>query len=140
MDSINCCLIQKHLPLSIPTARGNLNQEKNYSGQKNTLSHPQNNNTSDDPNPSAPTPNYRTHNEVYSVTSSNKKEYMHLTGRLPYFSSWLNEYFFIEYHCDENTIVIVPLKNRQSVTITKACKYLNKDLFHKSNSKNMDIG
>ena len=88
-------LIQKRLPLSIPTAKGNLNQDKQGLQSTKTLSDPQNENTSDYLYPSAPTPNDRTHNAVYSVISANNKAYVDLTGRFPYFSIRLNEYILV---------------------------------------------
>ena len=102
-----------------------MNQEKKGLLSTKTLRDPQNYGTSDDLFPLAPTPNERTHGAVYSVIPANNKAYMYLIGRLPYFSSQENEYYLIEYHYDANTIVGVPLKNRQAVSITEPWKYFH---------------
>ena len=64
-------LIGEYLTLSIPTAKVQLNQEKQVLLSTKTLSNPQNENTSDDLHPWALAPNTRTHNSVCSVISSN---------------------------------------------------------------------
>ena len=130
-------LVWNKLPLSIPTAKVNLKQEKQGLQSTKTLSETQNDDTSDNLYPSSPTPNDRTHNVVYSAISANEKAYMDLTVRFPYCSSRVNEYFLISYRYNENEIVLViPLqfqfksssaaKTWQAVNITKAWKYLHK--------------
>ena len=57
-------LIRKKLPLSIPTAKVHLNQEKQGLRSTKTLSDPQNKYTGDNLYPSPPTTNDRTHNTV----------------------------------------------------------------------------
>ena len=57
-------LIQKHLPLSIPTAKYYFNQEKKGIRSNKTVSIPQNENNSDDYYPSTPNPNGRTYDEL----------------------------------------------------------------------------
>ena len=77
-------LIRKYLPLSIQTRNIYLNQEKQGLRSTKALIDPQHDNTSDDLYAPTPTPNYRTHEEVYSVISVNEKVYIYIKVRFLY--------------------------------------------------------
>ena len=49
-----------------------------------------------------------------------EKAYSDLTGRFPHISSRGNEYLFTMYDYDSNTILQVPIKNRQGKVIAEA--------------------
>ena len=53
---------------------------------------------------------------------------MDLTGRFPHCSSRGNEYILIAYHYDSNTILGIPIKNRQAATISQAWQQLHTKL------------
>ena len=108
-------LVRKHLPPSIETAKGLLNQERG--GLQSTTLSP----------PSQATDILCSHTAdvIFSITNPKNKAYMDATGRFPHCSSRGNEYVLIGYHPPSNAILGVPLKNRQAATITKAWKLLH---------------
>ena len=108
-------LVRKHLPPSIETAKGHLNQERG--GLQSTTLSP----------PSQATDILCSHTAdvIFSITNPKNKAYMDATGRFPHCSSRGNEYVLIGYHPPSNAILGVPLKNRQAATITKAWKLLH---------------
>ena len=73
-------------------------------------------------------PNIKTHDAIFSITSKQDKAFMDLTGRFPHCSSRGNEYTLVVYHYDSNAILGLPLQNRQAATITTAWQQLNNKL------------
>ena len=53
---------------------------------------------------------------------------MILTGRFPYKSTRGNEYILVAHHVHSNTILGLPTKNRQAVTIKNAWQTINEQL------------
>ena len=148
-------LVAKHLPTSIYTAKGHLNQERKFlqstkSQQidydekikhiKNKLAQLKRQVTDDksltdvikqkilyDTFPSSDVPNVKKHEVVYAILHDNDiTAYTDLTGRFPYRSSRGNEYLLVGYHYDANAILAQPLRNREAQTITEAWEILNK--------------
>ena len=64
--------------------------------------------------------NTKIHDVVYHIheLSHTGKAYTDITGRFPYRSSRENQYIFVGYHFEANTILVTPIKNRQAATIT----------------------
>ena len=84
--------------------------------------------TDEDIHPLSDIPNHKTHDAIFSITSKSDKAFMDLTGRFPHCSSRGNEYILVAYHYDSNAIIGLPLKNRQSDTITAAWQTLHNKL------------
>ena len=100
-------LIQKHLPLTQATIKGHLKQEQQgLQSTKQSTSF-----LEEDMYPIPDTPNIKTHDVIYAITSKENKAYMDLPGRFPYSSSRGHEYILIAYHYDSNAILGPPLKN-----------------------------
>ena len=118
-------LIRKHLPVTTATIKGHLRQEQQglQSTKHSTRFF------DDDMYPLPPSTNIKTHDVIYALTNKHGKAYMDITGRFPYASSRGHEYILIAYHYDSNAILGLPLKNRQSATITHAWEQLH-NLFH----------
>ena len=96
-------LIQKHLPPSIATAKGHLDQE-----QQNLQSTTK-----------------QTQHEHFIAASTIEwdtlsKSYSDLTGRFPIQSYQGNSYIFLLYHNKSNAILVEPLKNRSANELTRA--------------------
>ena len=64
---------------------------------------------------------------------------MDLTGRFPIQSSRGNEYILIAYHYDSNAIVGLPVKNRQTATLSAAWEKLHSQLHATDNEPNLWI-
>ena len=119
-------LISKHLPKSLATSAGHMRMQQQ--GIRSTKEKPPPIDpaipieTSLDIAPSQEPQNRKT-NKVYVtiVTEENvKKSYSDQTGRFPHQSSRGNEYVFILYNYDSNSIHSVPIPNRQAATIRDA--------------------
>ena len=146
-------LMKKHLPPSIASAKGHLNQERQgiqstKSEQSNyneyisrinaniarlkqkiptgkTLEEALREDIFDDAFPKSDT-NAQTNDVVYAIVDQKANlAYMDLTGRFPYKSSKGNEYVLIAYHFDANAILVEALKNREAKTITNAWESIN---------------
>ena len=76
---------------------------------------------------SPPSPNKRTCEMIYQIYNLHRKDtaYKDLTGIFPYRSTRGNQYLFIGYHFDTNTILATPIKNKRAETITVAWKDQN---------------
>ena len=123
------------LPLTTATIKGHLRQE-----QQGLQSTKQSTTFLDsDMYPLSDTPNVKTHDVVYAVTTKEGKAFMDLTGRFPYRSSRGNEYILIAYHYDSNAILGLPLKNRQAATITEAWQTIHNTLSHVAQAPNVWI-
>ena len=147
-------LMKKHLPPSIASAKGHLNQERqgiqstkheksNYSEyisrikaniarlkqqipSGKTLEEALREDVFDDAFPISEKANVRTNDVVYAIIDHKANlAYMDLTGRFPYKSSRGNEYILVAYHFDANAILVDALKNREAKTITEAWENIN---------------
>lgn len=116
---LTTALIKNHLPPSVNTAKGHLNQEK--SGLQSTKDRI----IQEDFYPLADEPNIKTNDVIYSIVSSSDRAFLDLPGRFPHCSSRGNQYIVVAYHYDANAIVGLPIKNRQAGTITAAWKSLH---------------
>ena len=115
-------LVKKHLPTSVYTTKGHINQERQglqSTKEKHLL---------DDMHPQSDEPNVKTKDVIYALYQTTEKAFMDLTGRFPFTSSRGNEYILIGYHYDSNAILGRALKNRQAATITKAWKSIHEEL------------
>ena len=116
---MNKKLITKHLPKSMTTYRGHLDQErKNLQSTKTpqTLSSPH-----DIPPPS---PAIRTNIHISAIVSATDitytdKIYSDLTGKFPVQSTLGNKYVLIVYNYDANAIIAEPLKDRTAGEIAR---------------------
>ena len=118
-------LVCKHLPISPSTVQGHLKQEQQglqstTTGQRNTTAtkFTISNNTF----PISPSPNQRTHDVAYAIIdpSTMTNAYFDLTGKFPQRSSSGNQYIFVGYNYDANSILAEPIKNRTSNNILSA--------------------
>ena len=129
-------LVNKCLPAIIATELGHLNQQKQgLQSTKNQSDHHVQVKLEDhmtDAFPTPNSPNLKTNEVVYSLTtlSHKNKAFLDLTGRFPYQSSRGNNYILIGYHFDSNAILVEPLKNRQAAEITRGWKNINKKCNH----------
>ena len=116
---------QKHLPKSMATAKGHLDQErKNLQSTKVQIK------LEDDESDHFPlkdTNNQKTHQAAALIIpfNSTSKAYGDLTGRFPYTSSRGNQYILIIYDHDSNAILCEPLKNRKGPEIKRGWMKLN---------------
>ena len=129
-------LIKKHLPPSVFTAKGHLNQEmknlqstkKSYKDTLLSSSHmtssPSHDAIHNDFHPPSESSNNKTHNCFSIILNANNSNvgFLDLTGRFPYRSSRGNQYLLLMYDYDSNAILVEPLKNRKSETILNAWK------------------
>lgn len=104
--SLNTQLVDKHLPKSIASAQGHLDQQrKNVQSTK------------------APTHTRRSHSIYAAIATPHEttgQTHGDLTGRFPVQSRRGNKYILIIYDYDSNSIQAQPIKNRQSTTILEA--------------------
>ena len=151
-------LITKHLPMSIATAKGHLNQERqniqstktpstdfkvtlqrikqNVKKLKNQISknakydEASQDNILLDSFPLSDSPNKKTNEAIFGIYSSKDVGvgYTDLTGRFPYQSTRGNNYIFVAYHYDANAILVEPIKNRKALTIVIAWEKINNKL------------
>ena len=136
-------LIKKHLPPSVFSAKGHLNQEmknlqstkKSYkdvlisSSNTDTPSCPSDIHHEDfhpTPEPSSP----KTFNCFATIIDLNNTStgFIDLTGRFPYRSSRGHQYLLLIYDYDSNAILVEPLKNRKSESIIQAWQKITKIL------------
>jgi hypothetical protein len=131
-------LIHKHLPDSIATAKGHLDQEQQnlQSTKEPTVS------TSDeDFFPTSPEPTVTT-NECCAVLFPFVPKhvgYTDLTGRFPHISARGNKYLLIVYDFDSNAILAEPLKSRQAGEIKQAWLKLHNILARRGTAPKMYI-
>ena len=115
---LTASLISRHLPKSLASAKGHLDQEfKNLQSTSTAeieeLPH-------QEPN------NVKTQHMVAALIQSTdlpSKSYSDQTGKFPVESSRGNNYIFVLYHYDTNSIHATAIPNRQAATITKAWKH-----------------
>ena len=110
-------LISKHLPKSVASSKGHLDQEKT------NLQSTKIEDLDVEEIPTQERNNIRTNNIMCTMVSTKKflsKSYSDQTGKFPTMSSRGNQYVFILYHYDTNSIHAVPIKNRQAAHIKNA--------------------
>jgi hypothetical protein len=120
----------KHLPKSIPTTKGHLDQErKNLQSTTPTI---QIKTEEDNDNyfPTPESPNKKSYQASAKLIEFNTKNtgYGDLTGRFPHKSSRGNQYLLIIYDYDSNAILAEPLKNKTAGEITKAWMHIHNKL------------
>ena len=111
-------LISKHLIKSTASAKGHLDQE-----QKNLQSTKQDIAIEMEEIPTQEPDNSKTNHicaSLVSVDDLRSKSYSDQTGRFPTESSRGNNYIFVLYHYDTNSIHASAIPNRQAATITNA--------------------
>ena len=123
IDEIN---FTKHLPKSMATTFGHLNQERQgLQSTKTSINKILQSNMNDDitndffPTMQNPTKTYDCMAKIIDFKTTDKA-YMDLPGRFPHRSSRGNEYLLVVYDFDSNAILIEPLHNRQAGVINKA--------------------
>jgi hypothetical protein len=112
-------LITKHLPKSIASVKGHLNQQhKNVRSTK--------------PNPPKPSPepsferlDQRTNLVFANVFEPAGQIYTNLSGRFPIQSNRGNQYIFVLYDYDSNAKLAEPMKNRTDRKMVRAFKHLH---------------
>ena len=112
-------LLSKHLPHSEASAKGHMDQE-----QKNlqSTSSPTTDLHDEELSPLQVSDNIKTDDMLCSMEamSSISKSYSDQTGKFPIKSSRGNEYLFILYHFDTNSIHAVAIKDRRGASIRDA--------------------
>ena len=117
-------LISKHLPKSLATSKGHLDQEfKNLRSTK-TIKLPDIPDVYDeDIEPIQEPNNTKTNDIMCSIMDSSElrsKSYSDQTGKFPIKSASGNQYIFVMYHYDTNSIHATPIKSRHTTHITEA--------------------
>ena len=119
-------LIMKHLPTNPAMVQGHLKQEQ-QGLQSTTPKRPHtststNINNTEDIFPLLPSPNLRKHNVAYAIIDPTNmiNAYFDLTGKFLQCSSSGNQYIFVGYNYDANSILAEPIKNRTTTSITSA--------------------
>jgi hypothetical protein len=114
LDNIS---ILKHLPLSIATVKGHLDQERKHL-QSTKL---KNGNIHDDFFPVPSQPNVKSYDACATIIpfTSRDTTYHNLTGRFPHTSSCGSQYILVVYDYDSNAILHSALKNKTAAEITK---------------------
>jgi hypothetical protein len=107
---IDDILLTKHLPPSIATAKGHLDQER-----KNLRSTKQQTDTNMDDFFPVNSNNIKTYDACVAIIpfATRNTAYQDLTGRFPHTSSRGNQYILVVYDYDSNAILHNPLKNKQ---------------------------
>ena len=117
--AVNQSNVNKHLPKSVATAKGHLDQLR----QGTNSTKPQEIN---------PDTNEKTH-EIFTLVVDLKdtgQTYSDLTGQYPVLSSSGNRYLLILYDYDSNAILVEPLKNRTGPEILRGHQALFERLRH----------
>ncbi len=125
---INDINFAKHLPKSVFTAMGHLDQERSglQSTKASTTDELHSTSLSDDTKldffPPKIENDMKTHECMAVIVpfKETKKAYMDSTGRFPHKSSRGNEYIMIVYDYDSNAILAEPLKNRTAGEMKRA--------------------
>jgi hypothetical protein len=119
--------IHKHLPKSVATTMGHLDQQrKNLRSTKNK---PKKTNTEDaarinDTNPPQESTTSLGFANIIEIDEPKRKSYSDLTGRFPIHSSHGNLYVLVFYLYDANAILVEPLKNRSEGEQLKAYQHM----------------
>ena len=131
IDDIN---FYKHLPKSMATTFGHLDQEQQgLQSTKATINNILALNLDEDikldffPTASQPIKTYECLAKIIEFKDT-KKAYMDLPGRFPHKSSRGHEYLLVVYDYDSNAILVEPLPSRQAAVINKAWKKIHTKL------------
>jgi hypothetical protein len=121
---LTASLVRKHLPKSIATVKGHLNQQrKNLRSTKATKSEP-----IADLSPSTDIPNERSHHVFAATIEITGQISTDLTGRFPTTSSRGNKYILVLYDYDSNAILAEPMKSRTDSEHVRAYNHLHQYL------------
>ena len=135
-------LISKHLPKSMSTTLGHQDEEARNvrSTSKLPVLSFDTDVPTDDPD-IAPTLDVRSHQICATLLSYDSivKSYSDQTGRFHTPSSSGNNYVFVLYHQDTNTIHAVPIPNRQAATIRTAWETTHQVLVHQGHAPELHI-
>ena len=135
-------LISKHLPKSMSTTLGHQDQEsKNVRSTKITLSLDNDTPAPDVDDDIAPALDTRSHLICVTLVPHQAllKSYSDQTGKFHTPSSSGNNYIFVLYHQDTNSIHTVAIPNRQAATIRDAWESTHKILVHQGHAPDMHI-
>ena len=106
--------------------QGHLKQEQqglqSTTSKKPHTSTSTNINNTEDISPLLHSPNLRKHNVAYAIIDPTNmtNAYFDLTGKFPQRSSSGNQYIFVGYKYDANSILAEPIKNKTTTSITSA--------------------
>ena len=135
-------LISKHLPKRVATAKGYLDAEfKNLRSTKNILPFDKGG-PDDDIQPSQEPLNPKTDNLLCAVFDSRElasKSYSDQTGKFPVRSASGNQYIFVLYHFDTNSIHALPIKSRHTDQISAAWQKIFDTLQHHGEQPSLHI-
>jgi hypothetical protein len=114
---IDTLSVDAHLPKSVATAQGHLDQEQK--NLQSTCVHPTKATVDDNFFPSPDTPNVKSFAACAQIVPFVAKNtpYHNLTGQFPHCSSHGNKYLLIIYDHDSNSILHCPLKNKRGAKI-----------------------
>jgi hypothetical protein len=107
--------VRKHLPKSIATTLGHLDQQRKNlrSTKRKQRNKPiEDREGIEDTNPEPETPSRTCVANLVEINDPTSKSYSDLTGRFPIHSNQGNLYVLLIYLCDENAILVEPIKNR----------------------------
>jgi hypothetical protein len=137
---INSLSIDAHLPKSIASAKGHLDQERKNL-QSTRLPAPAVSDEADTIFPSPDTPNIKTYSACAQIVPFvPKRTACHdLTGRFPHRSSRGNEYLLTVYDYDSNGILHCPLKNKTGAEIKRGWITIHERLARAGNQPEMYI-
>jgi hypothetical protein len=121
--------VSKHLPKSLATAQGHLDQTRRNTNSTRARQPPDNQPDDDDFTASPPTINGETTDHVYAAViiydGVTGQIYTDQTGRFPVTSSRGMKYLMILYEYDANLIWAEPIKNRTGPTLVDAYSTLH---------------
>jgi hypothetical protein len=119
--------VYKHLPKSLATAMGHMDQQrKNLRSTKHKHSKQQNEDDINDSNPPSDDITNMAYANVVELSDVEGKSYSDLTGRFPVQSELGNLYVLVLYAVDANAILVEPLKNRSDAEQLRAYRAIIK--------------
>ena len=131
-------LISKHLPKSLSTVLGHQDQEAKHLRSTKILPSDLPFEKDLDLEPELALPSHHIFSMLFEK-SQVMKSYSDQTGRFPVPSSRGNNYIFVLYHYDTNTIHAVAIPNRQAASIRNAWETVHKKLIHQGHAPNLHI-
>jgi hypothetical protein len=117
-------LVHKHLPKSLATVKGHLNQQRKslQSTKPNSIQ------PNDDLSPSSDSPNEQSHHLYAATIELTGQTATDLTGQFPSNSSRGNKYILILYNYNSNSILAKPMKNHSDSEHLRAYNKLHQYL------------
>ena len=116
-------LLRKYTPDLEATAMGHLdNHRKNVQSTQRPIIQTIGN---DDPFPTSPDNNRRTHHCYITAEEPKHILYSNQTGKLPHPSTNGNKYLLIAYDFDSNNILLRPYKNKSAEVLTATIKHIH---------------